>query len=61
MTNGLAETEAVPRGAQVRVGACSRRSRTSLQFAADKANNYLVRRRWDYFVKYFLDVTPPEK
>jgi hypothetical protein len=20
---------------------------------------YLVRRRWDYFVKYLLDVTPP--
>jgi hypothetical protein len=62
MTNGLGETDdgLCRGGPQVRVGACSRRSRTSHQFARDKASNYLVRRRWDYFVNYFLDVTPPK-
>jgi hypothetical protein len=61
MTNGLAETaDELCRGGRVRVGACSRRNRTSHQFARDKANHYLVRRRSDYFVKYLLEVTPPK-
>ena len=28
--------------------------------AHGEANNYLVRRRWDYFVEHLLGVTPPE-
>jgi dipeptidyl-peptidase-4 len=28
-------------------------------YHGEGGNSYLVRRRWDYFVKYLLGVTPP--
>jgi hypothetical protein len=30
-------------------------------FHGEGSNEYLIRRRWDYFVQHLLGVTPPEK